>query len=64
VILANVLLALTIGSGAAKPDAMLSGDSLMAELKKGGYTILWRHTATNMTNMDAAGFPKAWLTRG
>jgi phosphohistidine phosphatase SixA len=29
------------------PDSLLSADSLLVELRKGGYTILWRHTATD-----------------
>lgn len=31
------------------PDSLLSADSLLVELRKGGYTIVWRHTATDRT---------------
>jgi phosphohistidine phosphatase SixA len=35
---------------AASPlDSLLTPDSMLVELRKGGYTILWRHTATDRT---------------
>jgi phosphohistidine phosphatase SixA len=43
--LAHALLAVAIS--AAPPDSLLSADSLLVELRKGGYTILWRHAATD-----------------
>lgn len=43
--LAPVALALTLAF--APPNDRLSPDSMMVELRKGGYTILWRHAATD-----------------
>ncbi|MEO8448424.1 MAG: histidine phosphatase family protein [Gemmatimonadota bacterium] len=54
-ILAPAVLALAlavIGS-----DSLLSADAMLVELRKGGYTILWRHTATDQSNRDAPGYP-------
>jgi phosphohistidine phosphatase SixA len=34
-------------AAASSPDSLLSADSLLVELRKGGYTMLWRHTATD-----------------
>jgi phosphohistidine phosphatase SixA len=34
---------------ASPPDSLLPADSLLVELRKGGYTIVWRHTATDRT---------------
>jgi phosphohistidine phosphatase SixA len=39
----------TVLVAATPPDSLLSADSLLVELRKGGYTILWRHTATDRT---------------
>jgi phosphohistidine phosphatase SixA len=65
VIFANVLLALTLASNPVPPGGLVSADSLMVALRKGGYTILWRHTATNQANADAPGFPNTerWQQR-
>ena len=38
---------LTFLAAASPPDSLLSPDSLLVELRKGGYTIVWRHTATD-----------------
>ena len=38
-------------------NGFLSADSMMVELRKGGYTILWRHAATDYTTHDAPGSP-------
>ena len=43
----HALLALAVATSA--PDSLLSADSLLAEMRKGGYTMLWRHTATDRT---------------
>jgi len=43
--LAHAILALAVA--ASPPDSLLSADSLLVELRKGGYTILWRHTVTD-----------------
>jgi hypothetical protein len=55
-IFATTLLALVV-STSPLPDNMLSADSMMVDLKKGGYTILWRHPATDYSKMDEPGFP-------
>ena len=39
------------------PGNLLPPDSMMVELRKGGYTILWRHSATDYSTKDAPGFP-------
>jgi len=39
----------TLALAATPPDSLLSADSLLVELRKGGYTIVWRHTATDRT---------------
>src|SRR5688572_9305860 len=36
-------------AAASPPDSLLPADSLLVELRKGGYTIMWRHTATDRT---------------
>ena len=41
----HVLLALVVGASA--PDSLLSADSLLAAMRKGGYTMMWRHGATD-----------------
>ena len=43
--LAHALLAVAVY--ATPPDSLLTPDSLLVELRKGGYTMLWRHTATD-----------------
>jgi phosphohistidine phosphatase SixA len=43
----HALFALAVAATA--PDSLLSADSLLAEMRKGGYTMLWRHTATDRT---------------
>jgi len=43
----HALLALAVAATA--PDSLLSADSLLAEMRKGGYTMIWRHTATDRT---------------
>ena len=53
--LAHVALALTVAF--APPNDLLSPDSMMVELRKGGYTILWRHAATDYSTRDAPGWP-------
>ena len=43
--LAHVLL--TAALAATPPDSLLSPDSLLVELRKGGYTMVWRHGVTD-----------------
>jgi phosphohistidine phosphatase SixA len=45
--LAPALFAFALAASPA--DSLLSADSLLVELRKGGYTVLWRHTATDRT---------------
>ena len=42
----HALLALAVAAS-APPDSLLSADSLLVEMRKGGYTMIWRHTATD-----------------
>ena len=49
--------ALAVAVAVTPPHDRLSPDSMMAELRKGGYTILWRHASTDYTTKDAPGFP-------
>jgi phosphohistidine phosphatase SixA len=53
--LTHVALAMTVAL--TPPNDWLSPDSMMVELRKGGYTILWRHVATDYSTRDAPGFP-------
>jgi phosphohistidine phosphatase SixA len=39
------------------PNGLLSADSMLVELRKGGYTILWRHAATDYTQRDVPNAP-------
>src|SRR4051812_3613028 len=43
--LAHALLAFLAATN--PPDSLLTPDSLLVELRRGGYTIVWRHTATD-----------------
>ena len=43
--LAHALLAVLATT--SPPDSLLTADSVLVELRTGGYTILWRHTATD-----------------
>ena len=57
--LAHALFAAAIA--ATPPDSLLSADSLLVEMRKGGYTMLWRHTATDRSvrePMDYANTPR------
>lgn len=52
--LANaVLTALAV---AIPPDSLLSADSLLIEMRKGGYTMIWRHTATDRSVQEPMGY--------
>ena len=51
-------LALAVIAALTPPNTdRLSPDSMMIELRKGGYTILWRHASTDYSTKDAPGFP-------
>jgi phosphohistidine phosphatase SixA len=57
--LGHALLAAAIA--ATPPDSLLTADSLLVEMRKGGYTMLWRHTATDRSvrePMDYANTPR------
>ena len=41
---------------ASPPDSLLTADSLLIELRKGGYTIVWRHTATDRSVQEPMGY--------
>jgi phosphohistidine phosphatase SixA len=47
---ASLLLVVALAAGSA--NGRLSADSAMAALKQGGYTILWRHTATDRNSPE------------
>ena len=58
----HALLALAVAAS-APPDSLLSADSLLVEMRKGGYTMIWRHTATDRSvrePMDCWRLP-VWL---
>jgi phosphohistidine phosphatase SixA len=55
-ILAEVLLAASLAL-APSTAPVLPADSAMTLLAKGGYTLLWRHAATDRSVADAPGFP-------
>ena len=43
-------------STVTSPDSLLTPDSLLAELRKGGYTIVWRHTATDKSVQEPMNY--------
>lgn len=47
---------LTVLAAATPPDSLLSADSLLAELRKGGYTMVWRHTATDRSVQEPMNY--------
>ena len=47
--------ALAVFIALAPPGDRLTPDSMMVELRKGGYTIIWRHAATDYTMRDVPG---------
>jgi len=52
--LAHVLL--SVVAAASPSDSLLTPDSLLVELRKGGYTIVWRHTATDHGVREPMGY--------
>jgi phosphohistidine phosphatase SixA len=54
-ILAHTALAVFIAL--TPPNDRLTPDSMMVELRKGGYTIIWRHAATDYSTRDVPGAP-------
>ena len=61
-ILANIIVALGLVVSRPTPaPPQLPADSIMAELKKGGYTLLWRHTDTDKSGVagDDRAYAKA-----
>ena len=56
-IIATALLALGFVTSPLPQDSLLPVDAMMAELRKGGYTIVWRHTTTDQSFQDQPGFP-------
>ena len=53
--LGSLLLALGLATAPAMPDSLVSADSAMALLKKGGFTIMWRHAQTDRSVSDVPG---------
>ena len=52
--LAHALLAFLAATN--PPDSLLTPDSLLVELRKGGYTIVWRHTATDKSVQEPMAY--------
>ena len=52
--LAHALLSILIATGPS--DSLLTPDSMLVELRKGGYTILWRHTVTDRSVQEPMGY--------
>ena len=52
--LAHALLSVLLAAGPS--DSLLTPDSLLVELRKGGYTIMWRHTATDRSVQEPMGY--------
>jgi phosphohistidine phosphatase SixA len=55
-IVTEVLLAASLALAPAAPP-VIPADSAMTLLTKGGYTLMWRHAATDRSITDAPGFP-------
>ncbi len=53
--LGTLLLTFGLATSPAMPDSLVSADSAMALLKKGGYTVMWRHTQTDRSIADVPG---------
>ena len=52
--LAHALISVLLVAGPS--DSLLTPDSLLVELRKGGYTIMWRHTATDRSVQEPMGY--------
>ena len=52
--LAHSLLSVLLAASGS--DSLLTPDSLLVELRKGGYTILWRHTLTDRSVQEPMGY--------
>jgi phosphohistidine phosphatase SixA len=55
--LVNALLSVFIALTPPPPNGLMSADSMMVALRKGGYTILWRHAATDYLQRDVPNAP-------
>lgn len=53
--LGTLLVALGLATAPPMPDSLVSADSAMALLKKGGYTMMWRHAQTDRSVSDIPG---------
>ena len=52
--LAHALVSVLLATSPA--DSLLTPDSLLVELRKGGYTVLWRHTVTDHSVQEPTGY--------
>jgi phosphohistidine phosphatase SixA len=59
--LLHTLLALNLL--APQSDSLISADSAFKLMKRGGYTMIWRHAETDWTTQDAPGSPDRALQR-
>ena len=46
----------TILAAASQSDSLLTADSLLVEMRKGGYTMVWRHTVTDRSVQEPMGY--------
>ena len=53
--LGTLLIALGLATAPPMSDSLVSADSAMALLKKGGYTVMWRHGQTDRSVSDVPG---------
>ena len=53
--LGALLLAFNVATAPPMPDSLVSADSAMSLLRKGGYTMLWRHAQTDRSIADVPG---------
>jgi phosphohistidine phosphatase SixA len=53
--LATLIVALGLATAPPMPDSLVSADSALSLLKKGGYTVMWRHAQTDYSVSDVPG---------
>lgn len=53
--LGTILVALGLAASPPMPDSLVSADSALTLLKKGGYTMMWRHGQTDYSTADQPG---------
>ena len=53
--LGTLLVAIGLAASPPMPDSVVSADSALALMKKGGYTMMWRHAQTDYSVSDQPG---------